>query len=590
MRAGVLILLLQLFSPNIRGSVQDCNAPKFAEVLERIENLNDTYTHSKAIRLVDSLVFEMEELQNANCPVYFKAKIEKGKALRRLTQYEEALKVLYAVVEEAELEKYYHLSARAYTFIALIHEVINRGEDCSYNLKRARELIVEYNLEEEYPWYCIRSSSYHRFYGQIDSAKYFAREAYSSGIRIGDKRSEMDGALLLGVLTSDVDSSILYFQKVVDLLLMKDNYMGASQQLLNVVSKSLGAGRVDDAATYLKKVKTYLDKATEKNREYFVIMAYYYNSMSALYKNLDRLDSALFYSNKAYEFSLSAGYQVDQKVVDQAETNFAIEIEKKRVAQLRKDSRRLRNTLFGGLGFSGLLLFFIYLLWKNRSRIKGQNELISLQNNQLKESNSKNEILLSEVHHRVKNNLQNIISLILLKETSTDNVNEKEMLKDISNRIRTISLIHEQLYSTGEFEKINVSDYFQELVHHFGYLLANIDDIEVDMNVNDIWLNLETVIPLGIIFSELVTNSIKYAKNDQVLKLSIQLSKDSDANFTFIFEDNGLGYTEEKLKYQGLGMRLIHSMVRQLHGQIEIDPSLGARNTIKFKEKNVSIV
>lgn len=163
------------------------------------------------------------------------------------------------------------------------------------------------------------------------------------------------------------------------------------------------------------------------------------------------------------------------------------------------------------MAMSLLLLILLWFMYKNRSKTKQisiQNTIIHENNIALLESLNKQNVLLSEVHHRVKNNLQLVISLLTLHGHNTDNRSVKNYLDDLSRKVYSIALIHEQLYRSGDFEKIDTKEYINELTSNFKILQDNRGQVEFQTELDHISLNLETVLPLGIICSELISNSL----------------------------------------------------------------------------------
>lgn len=204
----------------------------------------------------------------------------------------------------------------------------------------------------------------------------------------------------------------------------------------------------------------------------------------------------------------------------------------------------------------------------------------------LKASLKEKEILLKEIHHRVKNNLQIISSLLNLQsEYITDKVS-KELFNDSLNRIRSMALIHERLYQSKNFSQINVSDYVKDVTN---YLLrtykTNIREIKIDVEIEQLCVSIDTAIPLGLIINEVVSNSLKYAfpKKDSGL-IEVRMENEADNLYNLVLKDNGIGIPES-INFENtksLGLQLIQNLVEQLDGSIDIDRASGTKFTIKF--------
>lgn len=208
---------------------------------------------------------------------------------------------------------------------------------------------------------------------------------------------------------------------------------------------------------------------------------------------------------------------------------------------------------------------------------------------ELKFSLNEKEVLLREIHHRVKNNLQIISSLLDLQKIYVkEDPLAINVLKDSQNRVLSMAMIHEMLYQTKDISYINFNDYIKNLVSNLlDSYRNNTIFINTVIDVQEILLNIETSIPLGLIISELLSNSLKYAfphRKEGVIKLNLEAN---DIEYNLIISDNGVGLPED-IDYRNtessLGFRLVNSLVTQLDGSIELDRSHGTQFTIKFKE------
>lgn len=193
------------------------------------------------------------------------------------------------------------------------------------------------------------------------------------------------------------------------------------------------------------------------------------------------------------------------------------------------------------------------------------------------------EILLKEVHHRVKNNLQIILSILNLQNAHVSDKKTLGLLRDISNRIKAMSFIHELLYQARDFSKINFSEYISNITSNLIYSYTH-KEIELKLDVGNVFLDLDRAIPCGLIINEIVTNALKYAFIDQEDgEISISL-KQTDDSILLIIADNGKGLpaTVDYKNTESLGMQLVITLVQQLRGEISLDNSKGAKYTIVF--------
>ena len=195
------------------------------------------------------------------------------------------------------------------------------------------------------------------------------------------------------------------------------------------------------------------------------------------------------------------------------------------------------------------------------------------------------EILLREIHHRVKNNLQIITTLLDLQSFSISDIQSRKFFRECQDRIRSIALIHEKLYETVDFVSIDFAEYLDSLVHHlFGMYIPD-DRISLTVHSADTILGIDEAIPCGLIVNELVTNSLKYAFPDgRKGKLEVRLDMDEDHQLTFTVGDNGVGLPPgvDYLNTETLGLQLVSLLVKQIKGRIELQEAPGTVFTIRF--------
>lgn len=205
---------------------------------------------------------------------------------------------------------------------------------------------------------------------------------------------------------------------------------------------------------------------------------------------------------------------------------------------------------------------------------------------ELKKSLDEKEALLKEIHHRVKNNMQIISSLLNLQSDYVQGDETKDVLKDSQSRVKTMAMIHEKLYTSSDLSHINFKEYTEKLVSDIFYTYGiQIGTIEPIFNIEDVEMNMETAIPLGLIINELVTNSLKFAFPDKKGSVTVELETEGDKH-TLIVADDGVGLPEDFdfKNADSLGLELVNNLVKQIDGEITLDTSHGTKYEITFKE------
>jgi two-component sensor histidine kinase len=204
---------------------------------------------------------------------------------------------------------------------------------------------------------------------------------------------------------------------------------------------------------------------------------------------------------------------------------------------------------------------------------------------ELDQANRQKELLLSEVHHRVKNNLNVIASIIGLQANRLKD-DERDHLLASKTRIESIAMVHEMLYKCNDFENISFKSYMQQLTDLLLRMYATYKSINIAINSDTENMPLDVMIQLGMIVNELVTNSIKYAFKQNSGNVIIELKRDDDG-YCFYYRDDGSGVedTQTLLQSKSLGIKIIHLAAKQLQGTITISNQNGLSYEIEFKHE-----
>ncbi|NYB53015.1 MAG: PocR ligand-binding domain-containing protein [Methanobacteriaceae archaeon] len=209
----------------------------------------------------------------------------------------------------------------------------------------------------------------------------------------------------------------------------------------------------------------------------------------------------------------------------------------------------------------------------------------------IKESLAEKKVLLREIHHRVKNNMQIISSLLNLQIQYVNEVETLTVLKESQGRVRSMAMIHENLYQSPSLTRIDFKNYIKKLTSNIFYTYGvQNQDIELILDVEDVEMNIETAVPCGLIINELVTNSLKYAfppsKWNAKGAVTIKLSQEKDDDLELGISDNGIGIPShiDPRNSPTLGLMLVNNLVKQMEGSLELNRTHGTEFTIKFRE------
>jgi two-component sensor histidine kinase len=232
-----------------------------------------------------------------------------------------------------------------------------------------------------------------------------------------------------------------------------------------------------------------------------------------------------------------------------------------------------------------LMLYFSRTIHKKDEKLKAMNLELEHQNKELDAQHSHKEILLKEVHHRVKNNLQIISSLISLQRISINNKEVEQVLDESKRRIEAIALIHQKLYQDENVAHVNFKSYLQTIIDLQKELNPN---VECSLESNDVMLYLDIAVPLGLVTSELISNAFKHGFSEaKSPKLTINLTDNKENKYLLKIEDNGVGLPPDFSidKNSSLGMEIIDALTEQIDAKVNYYNDPGAIFEISFQNK-----
>ena len=207
---------------------------------------------------------------------------------------------------------------------------------------------------------------------------------------------------------------------------------------------------------------------------------------------------------------------------------------------------------------------------------------------QIKASLREKEVLLQEVHHRVKNNMMIITSLLSLQSKQIEDEHYREMFSISINRIKSMSLIHEKLYRSGDLAKVDFNDYLKDMIKTMfeSYGLSS-RKVALKTDIEGVTFGIDTAIPCGLIINELISNSLKHSfPEDMEGEIKVALRRNDKTEVKLTVSDNGVGMPEDMdfRNTTSLGLTLVIALVKQLKGEIELVREKGTEFVITFNE------
>ena len=241
------------------------------------------------------------------------------------------------------------------------------------------------------------------------------------------------------------------------------------------------------------------------------------------------------------------------------------------------------NITSTGLIIIVVMIYYSTTINKKDEALVMANHALEKQNKEIFSQHQYQQILLKEIHHRVKNNLQIITSLLSLQSNAIENKDVSQVLDESRRRIEAIALIHEKLYQGDKIDRVDFKSYLMEIMRSQQKVNPN---LKCEVTSNEVAFKLDIAIPLGLIISEMIVNSVKHAfKGIENPQLKVQVTKNNQT-IEIIFQDNGIGLPENFSLEQpvSLGTEIIQALTDQIEGEIKYENDNGAKFTIVFQE------
>lgn len=342
-------------------------------------------------------------------------------------------------------------------------------------------------------------------------------------------------------------------------------------------------------------------------RNYINKAMHYHDSLYPNYENVDlfatvslieedagNIENALFYYKKKNFIEIKNLTKLNNEKVFEMRTNFDVAAKDNNITvlkqlnniNLKEKEEQLTNLLYLSIAlFFALLFLFFYV--KNYRTVKAKNLIIENEKKLVSKSLVEKETLLKEIHHRVKNNLQLVISLLNIQAQKT-NQNVAGFLAVSKSRILSMALIHENLYQSENLNAVNFKEYTENLIQTItnAYETQN-TTIKLQINSDEVYFDIQTALPLGLIINELVNNAYKHAFVDKPTGIITLKLTQKEANFELLIGDNGAGIVKKTKDKKTLGLKMVEALVFQIDGQLKVENNIGMQYYIEFQNKTL---
>jgi len=312
-----------------------------------------------------------------------------------------------------------------------------------------------------------------------------------------------------------------------------------------------------------------------------------YLHTSIIYEKLGDYKSSLAY-HKKYQLENDSLVSIEKdQMMSSLLTKYETAEKDSRLAVQDAQISRQNTMQWAISGIALLLGLILFLLYRNFRQKQKSNTELRATNDLLEKKNKENELLLKEIHHRVKNNLQTISSLLNLQSAGITDANALEAVQESQSRVRSMGLIHQKLYQGDQLATVEMKDYFKTMGETLFYAFGMKEQqVALNVNMEEVGLDVDTAIPVGLIVNELVTNALKYAfPEGRHGTVEISLQAQDDNTLTLRIKDDGVGLhpTQNQSKDNGFGTRLVQLLTLQLDGQLQESAKDGVETVIRFK-------
>lgn len=493
----------------------------------------------KAFLQADSLALK---LNKENIHAYILEYL--GNLYAQMRQFEEAAEK-FATSRAFFLKKEMWGNALASTDnLARMYSLMGKYEESIQLLNEARGYAIQLNDKKKLAMnYLITADAYSDWEKYQDAQPYFKKAIYMFDSlklphqQVQGMNSYAKALLSLGEFQKSVDIS-LEQQKIAESIGIRRNVMSAYFNLWHALDS---LGNQDEAYKCVQKYWWLKDSITRSN---------FNSEVAGLQNNLEsKLKEA----------------QIEK-----------LELESKLATANAERSETFNKWLM--IGGALVLVAALILLFLLRNIRKARNE-IATQNQQLQKSDHEKAVLLKELHHRVKNNLQIVSSLLNMQGESVKDEKALEAFKEGQNRVDAMAMIHKHLYSTDELTSVEISGYLERLVMSLAFSYGyNKSNFQLESQITEQPIDVDVAIPIGLIVNELASNAFKHAfTKEGKCRMKLELKVEDD-QLTLLLEDNGKGLPDDFSLdgLQSFGLELVHTLVNQLKGQVSFQNQDGA--------------
>ncbi len=543
-----------------------------------VDSLMYHYETEDAIKQIELLAKQPDKKLSKKEQRQFQLELAllKAKIYDRNFEQGKALLLLLDILEKSSADKFHNISAATYLLLAQVKRNGNDLKEEEKYLNLAQNAIAEHKFDELYSSYYYQKASSLRMKSDFAGVIENAGKALEYGEKYRNAEDIANACTMLGggyAGKGDKQQAIDYFKRIIPYYRNTNNYTFLAMMYRNISREYFKHKELQEAHIYIDSAYLYYDKMSYFYKEFLPLMRL------DLYSEEKKWDSAFMYLEDFHNlsfFNLQSREASKIKDITEKYDN------DKKNAEIKDKNRQM---IWIGSMFAVIALASV-LLYRNNREISRKNKVINRQLAELSKTLDQKQVLLSELQHRVKNNLQHVISILEIQKESVDFNNIDELIRGNQNRIHSMALLHKKLNLSDNVNDVDLKRYVTELSELVKESYDNHKKkIHLNVKCEVEKMSIEKALPIGLIITELVSNSMKHAFNKRSVGIiNIELTtNEATGNNQLYYSDNGEGFDFNATNEKGLGQEIIKGLIDQLNGTIEAKSHHGFELRVYFK-------
>lgn len=367
----------------------------------------------------------------------------------------------------------------------------------------------------------------------------------------------------------DYDKALQYQEMAVAINTKENNRASLTYNYNTIAEIYMNRGQLDKAGEYAHKM---LALCRDLGSPFRIVNAY--GVLTDYNKKAGRYDSALHYNILRNSLSDSINNLEKSNQIAAVQTKFETAKKEEQISYLAGLNKNKTQRLIILTGAAGLLLVLLSVVWMQKRRSQQQQQ-------QIRQQSDKLQWMMKELHHRVKNNLQIVSSLLNLQSYRMKDEESVSAIRESQLRVQAMSLMHQRLYQVEDVSMVNfklyLTDLAETLMRAYGY---GPDNFDLQINIEKEMLDVDTVMPMGLLVNEIITNSFKYAYEKVTHPVLTISMKEKDQQLQLQIADNGPGMNTGEIKQGGFGQKLITALTKQLKATCTVNTEQGTSYTL----------